>query len=175
MRPRMRVCVRQHGPMAARPDTGLSIRLAHPDDLPAVAELRWRWFEERGGRPLMTRAEFVPRFVTWAEENRDTHRCVVALRNGTVVGMAWLAVVPRVPRPRSFERASGDLQSVYVVPAERDNGIGGALVDAVLTLARDLGLERVTVHSSQRAVGVYARRGFAASPVLLQVDLRATT
>lgn len=160
--------------MTAQPDTGLSLRLAHPDDLRAVAELRWRWIEERGGQPpLLTRAEFVPRFVAWAEENRASHRCVVALRNGTVVGMAWLAITPRVPHPRSFERASGDLQSVYVVPAERDNGVGGALVDAVLTLARDLGLERVTVHSSRRAVSVYARHGFEVSPVLLQVDLRA--
>ncbi|HEY8453469.1 MAG: GNAT family N-acetyltransferase [Micromonosporaceae bacterium] len=161
--------------MTAQPDTGLSIRLAHPDDLPAVAELRWRWTEERGGRPLLTRAEFIPRFVAWAEENRATHRCVVALRNGTVVGMAWLAVMPRVPQPRSFERASGDLQSVYVVPSERDRGTGGALVDAVLTLARDLGLERVVVHSSQRAVGVYARHGFTSDPTLLHVDLRAAT
>lgn len=175
MRPRTLAPVRQHGPMTALPDTGLHLRLAHPDDLRAVAELRWRWIEEIGRRPLMTRAEFVPRFVDWAEENRATHRCVVALRNGTVVGMAWLAVTPRVPQPRSFERASGDLQSVYVVPSERDRGTGGALVDAVLTLARDLGLERVTVHSSQRAVNVYARHGFEVSPVLLQADLRATT
>lgn len=32
--------------------------------------------------------------------------------------------------------------------------------------------ERVTVHSSERAVPAYVRRGFAGSPYLLQVDLR---
>ncbi|MBT2880428.1 GNAT family N-acetyltransferase, partial [Streptomyces sp. McG6] len=35
-----------------------------------------------------------------------------------------------------------------------------------------LGVERVTVHSSERAVPAYVRRGFAGSPYLLQVDLR---
>lgn len=43
---------------------------------------------------------------------------------------------------------------------------------AVLELARTLGLERVTVHSSVRATSAYARQGFAVSPQLLQADLR---
>jgi N-acetylglutamate synthase-like GNAT family acetyltransferase len=85
--------------------------------------------------------------------------------------MAWLAIVPRVPLPRAPERVSGDVQCVYVVPEERDSGIGGRLIDAVLALARDLGVERVTVHSSARAIQAYTRRGFATSSRLLQVDL----
>lgn len=86
--------------------------------------------------------------------------------------MAWLAVTRRVPHPRSLDRVSGDLQSVYVVPHERDRGVGDRLIGTVLAVARDLGLERVTVHSTERAVGAYARRGFAPSSRLLQIDLR---
>lgn len=85
-----------------------------------------------------------------------------------VIGMAWLATTPRVPHPRAFERMSGDVQCVYVTPAERDRGLGGRLIDAVVSWAGDLGLERVTVHSSDRAIPAYSRHGFEASPRLLQ-------
>ncbi|GAA1261371.1 hypothetical protein [Saccharothrix xinjiangensis] len=37
--------------------------------------------------------------------------------------------------------------------------------------ARPEDLERVTVHSGERAVAAYARGGFEVSPHLLQVDL----
>ncbi|PWV54694.1 GNAT family N-acetyltransferase [Nocardiopsis sp. L17-MgMaSL7] len=64
------------------------------------------------------------------------------------------------------------MQCVHVRPESRDLGLGGQLIQAVLGLARELGLERVSVHSSDRAVPAYARHGFAVSPVLLQADLR---
>ncbi|WP_199834554.1 GNAT family N-acetyltransferase [Streptomyces sp. NRRL F-5755] len=85
--------------------------------------------------------------------------------------MAWPAATRRVPSPRAPDRASGDVQCVYVVQGERDGGLGGRLIDAVLDLAYGYGLERVTVHSSDRAVRAYARHGFGTSPRLLQADL----
>ncbi|MFK8845220.1 GNAT family N-acetyltransferase [Streptomyces sp. Ac-502] len=60
---------------------------------------------------------------------------------------------------------------MYVVPYERDGGLGGRLIDAVLERAREQGLERVTVHSSVRAVRAYTRQGFGTSPLLLQTDV----
>ena len=99
-------------------------------------------------------------FIAWARENTSSHRCMVMVRDQVIIGMAWLAVLPRVPSPRALHRASGDLQCVYVVPGERDGGLGGRLIDAVLDRARELGLERVTVHSSPRAVPAYSRHGF---------------
>ncbi|MBK3577753.1 GNAT family N-acetyltransferase [Streptomyces sp. MBT65] len=145
----------------------ITIRPAEPAETGIVAGLRWRWILENGHRPVTTREEFVRHFVNWAAENTGSHRCMVVVRDGVIIGMAWLAVVARVPSPRALLRASGDLQCVYVIPGERDGGIGGRLVEAVLARARDLGLERVTVHSSPRAIPAYARRGFESSPRLL--------
>jgi GNAT superfamily N-acetyltransferase len=149
----------------------ISVRPAQPDDLVAVAELRWRWGKEDQMPPVATKDEFVQHVLGWAERNAGSHRCMVAVRDGVVIGMAWLAVVPRPPHPYALERASGDLQGVYVTPDERNSGIGSRLVEAVLALARELGMERVTVQSSDRAVNAYARNGFAVSPLLLQADL----
>jgi GNAT superfamily N-acetyltransferase len=151
----------------------ITIREAATYELAEIASLRWDWVLEMGGEPPVgTRDEFVHAFVEWAEAHSDSHVCVVTLRAATVIGMAWLATVPRVPSPRSFERASGDVQSVYIVPAERGGGLGRQMIDAILKLARDRGLERVTVHSSSRATNAYERSGFFTSPKLLLAELR---
>jgi len=141
---------------------------ATPQDLPALAEVRWRWVLENEGTPVVTLDEFVALFTEWALAHSASHHCTVARRGETVVGMAWLAFIPRVPSSRAPVRASGDVQSVYVVPTERNSGIGGRILAAVLELAFEAGLERVTVHSTAGAVTAYERAGFAASARLLQ-------
>ncbi|MGW4486524.1 GNAT family N-acetyltransferase [Amycolatopsis sp. NPDC004368] len=146
----------------------VEIRPARADEFEAVAQLRWRWVAEREGLPDAGRAAFVREFAAWSREHAATHRCLVAVRADRVIGMAFLAVTARVPAPLVFARASGDVQCVYVVPEARDDGIGGRLIDATLGLAAELGLERVTVHSSERAVPAYERHGFAVSPQLSQ-------
>ncbi|MFI8895353.1 GNAT family N-acetyltransferase [Streptomyces paradoxus] len=146
----------------------ISIRPARPAELAAVATLRWKWLVENGSADLGEHEDFVRHFVTWAGENAASHRCMVVVRDDRVIGMAWLAVVQRVPTPSAPRRASGDLQCVYVVPEARDGGLGGRLIQAVLDGARELGLERVTVHSTTRAIPAYARSGFQESPRLLQ-------
>lgn len=139
--------------------TGVEIRAAHPDEWAAVGGLRWDSNREFGGECEDARDVFAERFAAWAEAH-GTHQCFVAVEGGRVIGMTWLAVVDRVPSARLFARASGDLQCAYVVPDRRDRGIGGRLIDAVLARAAELGLERVTVHSSPRAVPVCERHGF---------------
>ena len=146
-------------------------RVAHDDELEAVAALRWRWVGDREQLPIAQRAPFVRDFAVWARGHSATHPCVVVLDQSEVVGMAFLAVTARgAAPPRALTRASGDVQCVYLVPEARGNGLGGLLIQAVLDLAAELGLERVTVHSSERAVSVYQRHGFTASPVLLQTQ-----
>jgi GNAT superfamily N-acetyltransferase len=146
----------------------ISIRTAEPDDLATVADLRWQWVLENEGTPVVSHEDFLALFVEWAGAHRESHSCIVALHGETVIGMAWLAVVPRVPSSRAPARASGDVQCVYVVPAERDAGIGGRMLETVLALAFEAGLERVTVQSTPGAVTAYERAGFAASARLLQ-------
>ncbi|AMM19893.1 acetyltransferase [Frondihabitans sp. PAMC 28766] len=144
----------------------VDIRPARADEIHAVAELRWRWLAENRRVPVVGHEEFVSFFVDFAARHPD-HHCAVAVRGGVVVGMAWLAVVSRVPSPTQLERASGDVQSVYVVPDARGGGIGGRLMGAVLSRADQLELGHVTVHSSDGAVTLYQRAGFAASPTYL--------
>jgi GNAT superfamily N-acetyltransferase len=147
--------------------TPTTIRRAVPTDFPRLAELRWMWSVDENGRPSpFSRDEFAREFAEWASQHAGTHTCFVAERDGAVVGMAWLAVTARVPAPRSVERRTGDVQSVYVVPSLRNQGIGSELVAAVKREAAELGLERLVVHSSPGAVSAYDRAGFVSSELL---------
>lgn len=152
----------------------IAIRAALPEDLPAVAALRWRWWDEwrSDGTPDEEPVAFSSAFVRWAERNAATHRCtVVVAEGGDVVGMAWLAEVCRPPSPGHLDVRRGDLQSVYVVPELRGQGWGTRLVAHVLHEARARGVQRVTVHSGRRALSLYERAGFQVTPHLRQVDL----
>lgn len=147
----------------------ITIRPAADADLPAVALLRWQWdVDDNGAKAALTREEFVARFVDWANANASTHRCAVVLRDERVVGMGWLAVTERVPSPSSPVRRTGDVQRVYVSPDERGSGLGSRVIEQLVELADELGLERVTVHSSRRAIPAYNRHGFVPSVHLLQ-------
>ena len=148
--------------------TTIEVRPPDPAELAAVAGLRWRSVAEKHGLSGDGQAAFVREFVAWVRDNTATHRCLVVVRDSEVLGMAFLAVTARVPTPRAFVRACGDVQSVYVVPEARNSGLGGRLIDGILRLAAELGLERVTVNSSERAVTAYERGGFEVSPCLLQ-------
>lgn len=137
----------------------VAIRPARPDEISALAELRWRWLAENRDIPVVGHDEFLRAFAEFAATN-PAQTCFVAVRGEEVIGMAWLAVVPRVPSPTKLDRWSGDLQSVYLVPQERNAGIGTRLLRAVLARADELGLDHVTVHSSAGAVTAYQRVGF---------------
>lgn len=149
--------------------TNIVIRPARAADLAAVAELRWRMYRASRATTVPLE-EFVAGLQAWASAHGSSHRCLVAATGETVIGMAWLAITSRVPNPGAWQRVSGDVQSVYVLPQHRGNGVGGRLAEAVLALARNLGADRVTVRSSEAAVPVYERAGFEVSPVLLQAD-----
>ncbi len=77
------------------------------------------------------------------------------------VGMAWMALVDRVPGPERFTRRSGLVQSLYVVPAHRAREIGARLVQRLLDHALGLGLDYMAVHPSDVAFSLYRRLGFS--------------
>lgn len=138
----------------------VTVRRATATDAPALARLRWRWRVEERGEPGVDRAVFLDFFTTWVVDHLATHLPFVAEADGQLSGMAWLMLADRVPHPGSIDRRTGDVQSVYVVPELRNSRVGAALLDAVLREARDRELEHVTVHSGDRAVPFYLRRGF---------------
>jgi len=100
-------------------------------------------------------------YAGWVAAHAETHLAFVADIDGYVVGAAWLLVAERVPGNGSLDRRYGDIQSVMVRAEYRNQGIGAALMAAILAEARTRGLLHVTVHSGRRAVDFYLRNGFS--------------
>jgi GNAT superfamily N-acetyltransferase len=141
----------------------MEIRVAVPADVGSLAGLLAQFAESEGQQG----AAFAPDLLRWWADH-DSHLAFLAvLSSGEAVGMAWLALTARVPRPGGAARLCGDVQSVFVVPEHRSAGVGPALLRAVVQRAETLGLEHVTVHSNPQANSLYERAGFASSPELL--------
>ncbi|MCY1138050.1 GNAT family N-acetyltransferase [Actinoplanes sp. Pm04-4] len=124
------------------------MRRATDADVPALAELR-----------EINQADY-DTYAQWVTAHAETHLAFVADRDGSVAGCAWLHIAERHPGPGSFNRRYGDVQSVMVREEHRNQGVGSALMAAILAEARARSLQHVTVHSGRRAVDFYLRNGF---------------
>jgi GNAT superfamily N-acetyltransferase len=138
----------------------VTVRRATAVDGAALAQLRWAFRGEEDGLTPTDRDDFVESFAAWLVDHQSTHVPFLAHVGGDAVGMAWLMIADRVPSPSRRHRRCGDVQSVFVVPELRNGGVGALLLNHVLAEARALGLEHVTVHSSDRAVRFYEHVGF---------------
>jgi GNAT superfamily N-acetyltransferase len=152
-------------------DDTLTFRAATASDRGAIARLRFQWRQERGEQGL-DEAGYRVALEEWMAAHEASHLAFVALRGPTVIAMAWLAIVERIPGPEHFARRSGDVQSVYVDPAERGRSVGTQLVQVVVQHARELGLAHLSLHPSERSVPMYERLGFESADRLLYLHLR---
>jgi GNAT superfamily N-acetyltransferase len=149
----------------------VGVHRATPADADALARLRWRWRTEEGGETAADIDQFVKAFSAWWMTRIETHHAFVAQVGEAPIGMAWLAVVDRIPGPSRWLRRSGNVQSVYVQPESRDAGVGTELLSDVVAHARALGLDYLSVHPSSRSFDLYRRAGFVGSGKVLELDL----
>ncbi|NIK59581.1 GNAT family N-acetyltransferase [Kribbella shirazensis] len=146
----------------------MRISQANANDTPELARLLWLNSSDEEAAERSVDA-FAAELAQWWRVHQDSHIAFVArLDRPELVGMAWLALVPRAPRPGATSRLSADIQSVFVRPEHRGQGIGAALVETASQHATHLGALHVTVHSGHKAVPLYERLGFRSSRQLLQ-------
>lgn len=146
------------------------VRRAEETDAPALARLRRLWTEEDGapaGEP-----GFEERFATWLAGQRDLRVSFVAELGGEVIGMMHLAVFDRMPRPGRPDSRWGYLSNAFVLADHRDDGVGAALLDAVVGYARERDCVRVVLSPSERSVSFYRRAGFGPATMLMARVLR---
>lgn len=147
----------------------MKIDRANLADALSLARLLWLLTYE--AEPQDTEMKvFGDELMAWWRENQDSFAAFVARDEDTdgVVGMAWVALAPRTPRPGKPRRVTGDIQSVYVLSDYRGRGLGGAVVKAATEFAEGQGAGCVTVASRPAAVSMYERLGFASTPLLLE-------
>lgn len=128
-------------------------RPATPADAPVIARL-WHDFNTEFGDPVPAPDVLAPR----VEEALHTGTIDVLLAGEPAVGfglLSWRAYLP-------MDAPAALLEELYVAPAHRGRGLGGALLDAILALARERGaafLELNTGTDDHAARALYASRG----------------
>lgn len=144
----------------------IEIREATRGETAELAKLRWRCTFERQPEPDDGLDDYIRSFSAWWERRED-YMAVVAADGPRLVGVGFLALAARVPVPGALDRRTGDIQSVFVLPDHRGQGIGSSVVRALVEHGRERGCSRVIVHSGRRAVPVYERAGFQRDPQLM--------
>lgn len=87
-------------------------------------------------------------------------RGLVLEEEGRPVASVLMLLKETVPTPVTPLSVRGYLFNVYTEPSHRRRGLAARLTDAVLDLARDLGIEIMELHASLEAEGLYQRMGF---------------
>ena len=118
------------------PFTVASARL--PGDLPAIHDIRRRVFIVEQG---------IPEHLEWDGRDAACHHVLARDPLQAVIGTGRLHPGGRIGR-------------MAVLKSWRSHGVGGALLDALLGLAREHGHREVVVHAQCAVAGFYRKAGF---------------
>jgi len=141
------------------------IRLAAPQDAPALAALRRAWTAEQHGP--VDDPGFEARFLDWYERESARRFSWLAELGGELVGMVNMAVFDRMPQPGREPGSWGYLANAFVLADYRNQGIGSLLLGALLDHADSHGYVRVVLSPSERSVPFYQRAGFTQGTELM--------
>ncbi len=139
----------------------VSIRPATVDDAPALAEMRFRMFEEiapEEGLDESIVGVFVDYFRRAMPEGR--YLAFMAEEDERVVGTAGTAIVDVPPLHRALDGRVARIQSVYVAPGWRRRGVARELLSHTLEAIRGLRITRVALMASDAGKGLYEEFGF---------------
>lgn len=148
--------------------TDVVVRKATTDDAAALAALKVLWAARPEPAAPYEMRSFSKDIASWMSAQQDSLIARVAERGGGLIGMAWLVIFDRVPDLDDRTRMTGDIQSVFVLPEYRRQGVARALVSSLLEEADERHIPRVTVNANAAAAQLYLNAGFYASPLLLE-------
>lgn len=135
----------------------ISVRLAQEADLPAITRIYNEGIVDRIAT-LETEKRTVEERRAWLVSRDERHPVLVATRDGIVLGWASLNVF----NPRPAYRHVADF-SVYVGREARGQGVGSALLEAVIERARELGYHKLVLAGfpfNEAGLALYRRFGF---------------
>jgi GNAT superfamily N-acetyltransferase len=145
--------------------TAVTVRQAGAPDLAAIARLRRLSAEEQDGEQAAP--GFEEAFASWFAWEKSHRIFWLAEAGGQPVGSMKLMVFDRMTRPGRQPSGWGYLGNAFVLAAQRNQGVGRLLLDAVLEYAADHRLARVVLSPSERSIPFYRRAGFRSADELL--------
>ena len=137
----------------------MTVRPATERDAAELAALRYRF--RAGLEPAIEdETTFVARCERWMAERLRAGgrwRCWVAESGGELLGCVWLELLEKVPNPVAEAEEHGYVSNLYVVPAARRAGVGGALLDEALGVCRARRVDKLLLRITAAAAGSTGR------------------
>ena len=152
------------------------IRPHTSSDYPAIAELRWLLKTDDGRRLAdHPKREFIDRYQKHLEESdRDAHTVHWLIDdNGVIAGVMTVRMVQKELSPGEGSGSWGYLTNSFVIPEQRNAGLGTQLLESIKSWAANLGLELLIVWPSEASYPFYRRAGFKGRDDPLQLVLNA--
>ena len=112
------------------------------------------WQSHRDKLHAVRRAVFieeqqVPEELEWDEADAHSHHALASAADGAPIGTGRLL-------------PDGHIGRMAVLKEWRRRGVGSAILEFLLDMARKEGFEEVRLHAQTHALGFYARHGFTA-------------
>ncbi len=149
---------------------GIVTRPARPDDLPVLADLRWRLqTDDEEDFAAEDKNRFISAFVAAPIQRDPLTVHFVAETADRIVAAMTVRKVEKIPSPKRVDAFWGYLTNCYVLAEFRDKSVGSQLLDFVTRWAKMERLELLVVWPSDRSYPFYERKGFArhADPLVL--------
>jgi GNAT superfamily N-acetyltransferase len=149
--------------------TAVTVRQAGAQDRAVIAWLRQLSAQEQDGGHDGEQADpgFEEAFASWFAREAPRRIFWLAEVDGQPAGAMNLMVFDRMPRPGRPPGHWGYLGNAFVLAAQRNQGTGRLLLDAVLEYAADHRFARVVLSPSERSIPFYRRAGFRSADELL--------
>ena len=141
----------------------IAIRRARPEDADIIASHRARIFLEAAHRPLEDGAKLMSALVPFlwsALEYGEYQGWLATTEEGRVVGGAGVQVRQMVPRLDVLAGREALVMNIYVEMPFRRQGLARRLLDAVMRWCASQGIQRVVLHATPMARGLYQSAGF---------------
>ena len=148
------------------PSPAMAVRLATPDDLDQLVELRLQLFA-CFPQALGTIDDEIMRtvskaFFTRAFEQGDCQSWV-AVADQQIVAQGSLVLFQRPPFPGNLSGREAYLLNMYTLPDYRRRGYSKAILQQAMAWAREQGLGRIWLHASEDGQPLYEAAGFLPS------------
>jgi ribosomal protein S18 acetylase RimI-like enzyme len=140
----------------------LLVRRAVHADASSLARLRYAL--RAGMRTADERSDaFLLRCEEWMADRLrpgGPWRCWVAQREAAIVGAVWMQIVEKIPNPLGEGEWHGYITNFFVDERVRGEGVGSALLTALIGAPETQGLDALFLWPTDRSRRLYARFGF---------------
>jgi GNAT superfamily N-acetyltransferase len=150
-------------------------RQATSHDAAELARLRWDFSPDEVAASGQSFAEFAHDFEQFLRHalQSGSWSIWVAEYHQRLIANIYVYLVQKVPRPGRLGQRYGYVTNVYAEPNFRNTGIGSALLQQMITWARDQRLELLLVWPSEESVRFYERAGFISSSTAMELNIES--